>query len=837
MTAYACSGEVSVTADVLSQLRTLRGGLADTVQGDPRYLTLSALDKSVAEIDAVASATPGEAGAVPSQVLGQLKTIRDGIADGLRNDHRYLTLSALDKSIAEIGGMLAAAGLIAPEHATPMAPVHFEPCAPAAAPAPAGAQATPATPSEPSQPKTSSLKPILGTAAVLAAGGLAAEVIASEVKQAPLAKRKPKPAAVSDEDDTKPETVAEASGEETDADEAEDHEEAEDSKSEKADDPETAHSKKSGDDEAAGDEADADEAEDHGDEAGDATSEKVGGSDNVDPEKSDDEEAADHDDKADDSKSEKADDAEASESGDAAEKHEDESKKAEDGDAMPDAAGIVPAGKASGYVPMAAKAGAAQYQPGISVKFGKLPNQVDLRSLMTPIEDQGETSSCVANAVAGAYEYWIKKASKQDTNISRLFVYYNARWRGGSQDKDDGSVIQLAMEGLSKFGACPEKVWPFDPRLVIKKPGSEAYKDAAPYRVQDMAQVPLKLDAWKQALAEGKPIVFGCALFDSFDECSTRGGVVPMPSPDDVARAKHSGHSMCAVGYSDSEKVFIVRNSWGAEWGDKGYCYMPYDYLLNEKFNDGDCWVFVPKVPMQPPREVWSNTTDPVTNSGQGVDFPITTYSIADYKSIVVDLFEHVRKPFNATILEDYGQYVSWASKSMWTEFSSFDFTTFLATTAALTGATSLATEFLSETSESTETSESSESEDSEAETEATDAAETDDDETDDDDTEDDSSDADESEGDDDTDESDDDDSEGDEDSEGDNDAEGDEDSEDDETEDDGESDDDAEGDDESEKEDDDDSDEDDGDDSEDEGGDDGGDEGGGDEGGDDDED
>ncbi|MCX8256205.1 MAG: hypothetical protein OTI36_19670, partial [Beijerinckiaceae bacterium] len=118
-----------MTAEVLSQLKVLRGGLADTVQGDPRYLTLNALDKSVAEIAAVAGSANGngDGNAVPTQVLGQLKTIRDGIADGLRNDHRYLTLSALDKSIAEIGGMLASAGVIAPEHAAPMAPVHLGP--------------------------------------------------------------------------------------------------------------------------------------------------------------------------------------------------------------------------------------------------------------------------------------------------------------------------------------------------------------------------------------------------------------------------------------------------------------------------------------------------------------------------------------------------------------------------------------------------------------------------------------------------------------------------------------------------------------------------------------
>jgi len=330
-----------------------------------------------------------------------------------------------------------------------------------------------------------------------------------------------------------------------------------------------------------------------------------------------------------------------------------------------------PQGRRSGYKLMAARPGASRYQAAEEVAAAPLPNKVDLRSLLTPIEDQGDTNSCVAHAVAGAYEYWIKKASQQDKHVSRLFVYYNARWRDGSQGEDDGSVIQLAMEGLSAFGACSEDLWPFDLQFILEQPDPDAYKDGATYRVDDMAQVPLELDAWKQALAEGKPIVFGCELFDSFDDCTNRGGVVPMPDPNDVARAKHSGHSMCAVGYSDSENVFIVRNSWGADWGDNGYCYIPYAYLMSPKFNDGDCWVFVPKIPVDPPREVWSDTTEPVTNGGKGVDFPIQTYTLADYEAVAIDLFENVRHPFNPNMVATYEKFATAVGNELWEQLKS----------------------------------------------------------------------------------------------------------------------------------------------------------------------
>ena len=352
------------------------------------------------------------------------------------------------------------------------------------------------------------------------------------------------------------------------------------------------------------------------------------------------------------------------------------------------AAAFSRSGKASGYVPMAPRAGALQFVASDAVSAAKLPNKVDLRPLLTPIEDQGDTNSCVANAVAGAYEYWIKKATKADQSISRLFVYYNARWRDGSQNEDGGSVIQLAMEGLRKFGACSESLWPFETDNVLRKPGDDAYQDGAPHRVHDMAQVPLELETWKQALAEGKPIVFGIELFDTFDDCTDRGGVVPMPAPTDLTRKKHSGHSMCAVGYNESEKVFIIRNSWGSDWGDGGYCYMPYGYLLNEKFNDGDCWTFIPKVTMAPPHETWDDSTTPVTNGGRGVDFDIQPYSAEDYQKIAVDLFELVRRPWNAETAKGYGDFVDKVSATLTTSLGqSGGLTSLLEKAAILEGA------------------------------------------------------------------------------------------------------------------------------------------------------
>ncbi|CAF1649392.1 unnamed protein product [Adineta ricciae] len=84
----------------------------------------------------------------------------------------------------------------------------------------------------------------------------------------------------------------------------------------------------------------------------------------------------------------------------------------------------------------------------------------------------------------------------------------------------------------------------------------------------------------KSCLAQGFPFAFGLRLYRSFDRASTTG-VVPMPNTSERIRSSHGSHALLAVGYSDHSRSFIVRNSWGADWGDQGYCYIPYDYMTN----------------------------------------------------------------------------------------------------------------------------------------------------------------------------------------------------------------------------------------------------------------
>lgn len=245
----------------------------------------------------------------------------------------------------------------------------------------------------------------------------------------------------------------------------------------------------------------------------------------------------------------------------------------------------------------------------------KLPPKVDLRPMLTPIEDQGQVGSCTANAVAGAYEYLVKANQGINYDASRLFIYYNARAAAKPKKMaDNGSNIFLAVESLSKLGVCSENTWKYseNQKYVNSKPSQEAYEEAEEFKVTDFDQVPLDLNVWKQALADGYPIVFGAYLFNSFYN-QRRPGLVSMPSANEQKLQRHGAHAMLCVGYSDADQVFIVRNSWGTKWGDHGYCYMPYKYLISPTLNCCKAGMVIYAAdPVPMPEKHWDNDDESV---------------------------------------------------------------------------------------------------------------------------------------------------------------------------------------------------------------------------------
>lgn len=205
-----------------------------------------------------------------------------------------------------------------------------------------------------------------------------------------------------------------------------------------------------------------------------------------------------------------------------------------------------------------------------------LPERVDLRELCSPVEDQGLTNSCTANAIVGALEYLQRRAGQTVTDLSRLFVYYNARQLGGTADKDCGSLIHHVMASVMAHGACEERMWPFEKAMTLVKPTEAAYANALSYQAVQYGRTPLGEPAMA-ALAAGIPVVFGTYVPRGFYDVAARTGVMPGPGP--ALEVPGGGHAMLLVGYDAKARQWIVRNSWGPSYAERGYLRIPFETL------------------------------------------------------------------------------------------------------------------------------------------------------------------------------------------------------------------------------------------------------------------
>lgn len=222
---------------------------------------------------------------------------------------------------------------------------------------------------------------------------------------------------------------------------------------------------------------------------------------------------------------------------------------------------------------------------------------VDLRQWCSPIEDQGHLGSCVGNGVVGALEFLQLRNGQRLTDLSRLFVYYNSRLMHQDQDKDEGTFIRMAFGTLSSLGTCTEAKWPYDTGKVFVRPSWGSYREAYPNKIDSYYSIggngQTRIDFIKRALRAQHVVVFGMIVDQDF--MNYRGGIVAMPKQ---VRINSGGHCMVIVGYDDNKQCWIVRNSWGTWWGDKGYAYVPYAYLDASGAND--FWVpYLPGTSME----------------------------------------------------------------------------------------------------------------------------------------------------------------------------------------------------------------------------------------------
>lgn len=222
----------------------------------------------------------------------------------------------------------------------------------------------------------------------------------------------------------------------------------------------------------------------------------------------------------------------------------------------------------------------------VAPKVARLPKKVNLQAKCSPIEDQGQIGSCTANSLAGALEFLEKKDDARFVDLSRLFVYYNERVIEGTVDQDSGAFIRDGIKSLAKQGVCPEQDWPYVISRFKKKPSASCYRTAKKHRIISYHRINT-VDEMRACLADGSPFVFGFTVYESFESAAVaKSGVVNLPAAKETVVG---GHAVMGAGYNDSKKRFLIRNSWGTDWGKKGYFTMPYAYLADRNLSD-DFW-------------------------------------------------------------------------------------------------------------------------------------------------------------------------------------------------------------------------------------------------------
>ena len=212
---------------------------------------------------------------------------------------------------------------------------------------------------------------------------------------------------------------------------------------------------------------------------------------------------------------------------------------------------------------------------------------VDLRSSFPLIKDQGELGTCSVFSLVSIYEYILKKTERVK-DLSERFVYFNIMEESGKME-DLGSSLYDVVESISQYGVCSEQLCKYDIKQYRNKPSEEAYGDAQAHKIQCAKNVKINHHDFTSALSEGYPIAISLKIYDSFG--GNRNGFIYRPTDEEIASRKYGNHAMVICGYSSEEKVYIVRNSWGDNFGDKGYCYIPFSYIEDCDLTNSACIV------------------------------------------------------------------------------------------------------------------------------------------------------------------------------------------------------------------------------------------------------
>jgi C1A family cysteine protease len=222
-----------------------------------------------------------------------------------------------------------------------------------------------------------------------------------------------------------------------------------------------------------------------------------------------------------------------------------------------------------------------------------LPPKIDNRKWCSPIANQGSQGSCTGHSAVALFEYMQRKAKNRHVDGSPAFVYYNSRLNGGFPvSQDTGSYIRSTIQAICEDGVAEEKRFPYDQTKWSVKPSEEVYRKALNFKGTKYLRVddgtPDLIKRMKSLVNTGYAINFGFAVYDCMKDITAQVPILPYPAKTEK---QQGGHAVIIVGYDDdapsrnrrdgnaTKGAFLIQNSWGTGWGQKGFFYMPYKYF------------------------------------------------------------------------------------------------------------------------------------------------------------------------------------------------------------------------------------------------------------------
>ena len=204
---------------------------------------------------------------------------------------------------------------------------------------------------------------------------------------------------------------------------------------------------------------------------------------------------------------------------------------------------------------------------------------VDLRKYVTPVGDQGQTGRCSAFAWTHATEMSRNILNEESPRLSPNFTMLEfQRMQGDARDYEyayeggDGTVSGPDPgQVLVQYGTCRQDLWPDDrPQPVSGEQQLQA--DAQRYRLEAVP-LPIAIEDVKKVLSAGCPVHVSMNTGTAFSDVGRDGQFNAAEPPS----GRHGRHAMLIVGYVGN--FFTLKNSWGTNWGDQGFCYVPKNVL------------------------------------------------------------------------------------------------------------------------------------------------------------------------------------------------------------------------------------------------------------------